>query len=112
SVAAFWRDVREARVTDPAVGGWELHEQLGVERESALVVVFEHPRSADTLYVGRVDAVGLGFFARLPGHEGAHHVRSGLRASVARKADAWRSLRVLALDTGAVGAVEISTPAG
>jgi len=112
SVGRFWQELSELRVVEVVERAWEGHARLGVDRAAALPVVFERAGAADTLLIGRSGPAGKGFFARLPGHDVVYRIEPDLRAAVLRAPEAWRSRRIVRLDTTLVASLQVEQEGG
>lgn len=84
------------------------HARMEVDSASARLMVLERDGGADTLLLGKAGPSYGTVYARLPGHDEVHLLQADLRAHAHRSAADWRSKRIAAVDTTAVGAVEVA----
>ncbi len=106
-VGRFLRALASASVEGLAATNPANHARMGLAPEEADTLRVVTDGEERTLLVGDAGPRTGTVFARLPGEDEVWVVEGDLRAHVGREADGWRDRHMLAVDTGAVRALEI-----
>jgi hypothetical protein len=106
-VARFWEAVGGTSVEDLVGTNPDNHLRLGVNADSAWSLDLVLPNERRTLLVGKSGTRYGTAYVRLPDHDEVYLMEGGLRPTMTRSLDDWRSKRVARVDTAAVQRIEL-----
>lgn len=85
------------------------HARLGVTEDSAVAVTISREGAEDvTLLVGDAGPSFPSVYVRLPGQDPVHLFQGRMRSPARRSVEQWRDREIVALDTAAVGRIEVT----
>jgi len=107
TVARFWEAVGEAKVADLVGSNPDNHPRLGVTADSAWTVEVHQAQGTRSLLVGKSGTRYGTAYVRLPDQAEVYLLEGGLRPTLTRALDDWRSKRIARVDTSAVQQIEL-----
>lgn len=107
NVARFWEAVAGAEVGDLVGTNPDNHPRLGVAADSAWTLEVEDAQGTRSLLVGKSGTRYGTAYVRLPDRNDVYLLEGGLRPTLTRALDDWRSKRIARVDTSAVQQIEL-----
>ena len=105
--ARLWQALADMEVGDLVARNPTNHERMGIADGSATRMTVSGEGFEDTIILGDAGPRFGTTYARVPGEDEVYLLLADLSSHASRGLDAWRSKRMVAVDTASVGRIEV-----